>query len=314
MPNPIGKLFNKDKSSDSAAQNQPGGSSDDSAPQNQQATTPATPANTSQIKPDPPTVTTAPQAADPNAPKKDHNNPYQSDAAIDSQKRAGIDVLTRLTQRSNQALMNGVNKAKELNSQYIDTEHALWGLITDPGVFKIISEFKVTPGKLQKDLEATFKKGDFKENPQFSPRVKRAFDLSLSAARSLGYEFISPEHLLLALAQEGEGVASQIMAKHGLTVEVLNKKITGDKKEGAEGKDGKTDGGKDQSAISQFTHDLTEMARQGKLDPVVARSPEIERLMHILSRRTKNNPVLIGEAGVGKNRDSRRRRSKNSHK
>ena len=214
---------------------------------------------------------------------------------MNPEKRSGIDILTRLTQRSNQTMMAGVNKAKELHSQFIDTEHVFWGLLTDPSIYKLLSEMKKTPSEIQTDVEAALKQGDSHESPQFSPRVKRVLEYSLSAARSLGYEFISPEHLLLALMQEGEGQAAQIMSKHGLSVEELNKKISG-KTTSSAGEETK----KQLSAIEQFSHDLTKAAKDGKLDPVVARSAEVERMMHILSRRSKNNPVLIGEAGVGK--------------
>ena len=133
--------------------------------------------------------------------------------------------------------------------------------------------------------------------PQFSPRVKRVLELSLSAARSLGYEFISPEHILLALSHEGEGMAAQTLVKFNLKSEVLNQKITGKKNLEKEEKEKEKPRS---SALEQYTDDLTAKAARGDLDPVVGRSWEIERITHILSRRTKNNPVLIGDAGVGK--------------
>ncbi|MBL7150446.1 AAA family ATPase [Candidatus Microgenomates bacterium] len=213
--------------------------------------------------------------------------------AIDTGKRAGMDVLTRLTQRSHTCLMAAVKKAKELRIQYIDTEHVLWGLLADSGIYEILSELKVTPKEIQEFLEKNFKKGKFNDRPQFSPRVKRVLELSLSAARALGYEFVSPEHILLSLAQEGEGMASQVLAKYGLTVEKLNQKITGKAKLEKEEKKGS-------SPLEEFCVDLTQQAKEGKLDPVVERGPEIERSIHILARRTKNNPCLIGDAGVGK--------------
>ncbi len=214
---------------------------------------------------------------------------------IDANKRTGMDVLTRLTARSNQALLVAAQKTKELTAQFIDTEHVLWGLLTDAQVYQLLSEMKVTPKEIQDELQKSFKKGNFKDQPQFSPRVKRVLEMSLSTARALGFEFIAPEHILLSLAQEGEGMASQILVKHKVTVEALNKKVTG-KKEGLK------EGGekKAQSSVDQYCEDLTQKAKEGNLDPVVGRSSEIERVIHILSRRTKNNPVLIGDAGVGK--------------
>ncbi|KXK12017.1 MAG: ATP-dependent Clp protease ATP-binding subunit ClpC [Microgenomates bacterium OLB23] len=118
-------------------------------------------------------------------------------------------------------------------------------------------------------------------------------------ARKLGYEFISPEHILLALYEEGEGVGARTLAKLGLKQEDLNKQVTG-KKEGLEGKEGPAGKDSSRSMLEQFTNDLTLKAEQGQLDPVVERSEVIERVIHIISRRTKNNPALVGEAGVGK--------------
>ncbi len=216
-----------------------------------------------------------------------------SSPALDLSKRASLDVLSRLTQRANQALIMSVSKAKELKAQFVDTEHLLWALLHDSNIYQIISDCKVTPTEIKASLESGFKTGDFTEQPHFSPRIKRVLELSLSSARSLHYEFISPEHILLALAKEGEGVAAQTLLKFNLKSEVLNQKITGLKEDKDEEK-------KKVSTLEQYTEDLTAKAAKGELDPVVGRSWEIERIIHILSRRTKNNPVLIGEAGVGK--------------
>ncbi len=216
-----------------------------------------------------------------------------SPPALDLSKRASLDVLSRLTQRANQALIMSVSKAKELKAQFVDTEHLLWALLHDSNIYQIISDCKVTPMEIKASLESGFKTGNFTEQPHFSPRIKRVLELSLSSARSLHYEFISPEHILLALAKEGEGVAAQTLLKFNLKSEVLNQKITGLKEDKDEEK-------KKVSTLEQYTEDLTAKAAKGELDPVVGRSWEIERIIHILSRRTKNNPVLIGEAGVGK--------------
>lgn len=229
---------------------------------------------------------------------------------MDMGKRAGLDVMTRLTARSSNALMMGVKKARELGAPLADTEHVLFGLLQDSAIYQLLSELKVTPTEVVADLETRFKTvhqnqpssiekappvdSSHTPQPQFSPRVKRVLELSLSAARSLGYEFISPEHILLALVHEGEGVAAQVLKKFNITTETLNQKITGKKDEKKEVEE------KHESALEQYSEDLTQKARQGLLDPVVGRSSEIERMIHILSRRTKNNPVLIGDAGVGK--------------
>ncbi len=217
-----------------------------------------------------------------------------SSLGLDMKKRVGMDILSRLTQRSNQALMLAVSKAKELKLQYIDTEHVLWGLLHDSTIYQLISECGAVPTEIKAALEKNFKPGTFSSTPQFSPRVKRVLELSLSAARMLGYEFISPEHILLALSHEGEGVAARVLAQFKLTQEVLNQKITGKKEIEKEEEKKKV------STLEQFTEDLTAKAARGELDPVVGRAAEIERVIHIISRRTKNNPCLIGDAGVGK--------------
>ncbi len=228
------------------------------------------------------------------ADKTDKTTPGGS--AIDMKKRVGMDVLSRLTQRANTALMSAVSKGKELKLQFIDTEHVLWGLLHDSTIYQIISDCKATPSEIQAELEKDFKPGNFSGQPQFSPRVKRVLEISLSAARSLGYEFVSPEHILLALSHEGEGLAARVLVKYNLKTEVLNQKITGKKELEKEGeKDVKRT-----STLEDYTEDLTAKATRGELDPVVGRATEIERIVHILSRRTKNNPVLIGDAGVGK--------------
>ncbi|KKS97907.1 MAG: ATP-dependent Clp protease ATP-binding subunit ClpC [Candidatus Gottesmanbacteria bacterium GW2011_GWA2_43_14] len=238
------------------------------------------------------TQTTAPAASP--APVNQSDSQQTTAASIDMGKRVGMDVLSRMTQRANDVLMKAVAKVKELKVQHIDTEHVLWALLSDSSIYQLISDCKAVPSDLQQALEKSFKKGNFPGTPQFSPRIKRVLELSLSTAKSLGYEFISPEHILLALSHEGEGMAAQILNKNHLTQEVLNQKITG-KKELEKKKEDKK-----QTTLEQFTEDLTAKAARGELDPVVGRSWEIERVIHILSRRTKNNPVLIGDAGVGK--------------
>jgi len=308
----LGRYFKKKNLQDEPAdqtlvsgqQNQLAAAAAPAAPSQSQPSQVSQPPQLSQSSPQPPLQDQVNQGvSEPTqTPKKPESSPLdkkqekiddQTKRAINTGKRAGMDVLTRLTQRSHACLMTAVKKAKELQIQYIDTEHVLWGLLTDSGIYEILSEFKVTPKEMQEFLEKNFKKGNFNHRPQFSPRVKRVLELSLSAARALGYEFVSPEHILLSLAQEGEGMASQVLAKYGLTVEKLNKKITGKAKLEKEEKKGA-------SPLEEFCVDLTQQAKEGKLDPVVERGPEIERAIHILARRTKNNPCLIGDAGVGK--------------
>lgn len=210
-------------------------------------------------------------------------------------KKSSLDIMTRLTQRSNRVLSVAAQKAQELGSQMVDSEHVLFGLLADQEIFNLFSSMKLIPQEIQKQLEASLKKGTSKEKPQLAPRVKKILEDSLIIARKLGYEFISPDHILYALYNEGEGIGARLLVKMGLSKEELNIKVLGKKKGLDEGKEEKK-----KSALDKFTTDLTAKAASGELDPVVERAPVIERVIHILSRRTKNNPVLIGEAGVGK--------------
>ncbi len=215
---------------------------------------------------------------------------------IDQKKRGELDLMTHLTQRSNRVFIAAQAKAKELQSEFVDSEHILHGLLTDPEIYKFFTETKILPQIIEEELAKIYKKGESKVPPQFSPRVKRILDRSLIVARKLGFDFISPEHILLSLYEEGEGLGARILTKLGLKKEDLNKKIIG-KKEGFE-KQAAAESKK--STLEQYTIDLTDKAAQGLLDPVVERSDVVERVIHILSRRTKNNPSLVGEAGVGK--------------
>lgn len=212
------------------------------------------------------------------------------------QAASNLDLMTHLTQRSNRVFLSAQNKAKELQNQFIDSEHLLHGLLVDTEIYQLLSELKTQPQTIEQELTKIYKKENFTGSPQISPRIKRIVDNSLVTARKLGFEFISPEHLLLALYEEGEGMGARILSKLALKKEELNKKILG-KKEGLEGEEGSQ---KKKSALEEFTVDLTAKANQGLLDPIVERSDVIERVIHILSRRTKNNPSLVGEAGVGK--------------
>jgi len=223
---------------------------------------------------------------------------------ITDKKRNDLDIMTHLTQRSNKVFVEANNKAKELKSTYMDSEHLLHGLLTDGEIFKVLTDLKVQPQIVEQELAQVYKKEECAVPPQIAPRVKQIIETSLTVARKLGFEFISPEHLLLALYEEGEGVGARVLVKLGITKEDINKRITG-KKAGVVGVGVASIGAngskqKAKSALDQFTIDLTQKAANGELDPVVERAPVIERIVHILSRRIKNNPALIGEPGVGK--------------
>jgi len=219
-------------------------------------------------------------------------------STMNPQKRTDLDLMTHLTQRSNRVFVTAQAKAKELGSEFIDSEHMLHGLLADGEIYKLLMEMNVQPQQIEAELAQTYKREAVKlVPPQMSPRLKRIIDNSLVVARKLGFEFISPEHLLFALYEEGEGVGARALAKLGLKKEELNKKITGNK-EGV--LTDQKEAEKKKSSLDQFTIDITAKAAQGLLDPVIERSQVIERVIHILSRRSKNNPAMVGEAGVGK--------------
>ncbi len=222
----------------------------------------------------------------------------------EQKKQQELDLMTHLTQRSNRVFLSTQTKARDLHSEFIDSEHLLHGLLSDSEIYNFFTEQKILPQTIEEELTKIYStsprneaKSGVGKIPQLSPRVKRILDSSLIIARKLGFEFISPEHLLLALYEEGEGIGARVLAKLGLKKEDLNKKITG-KKEGISGSQKQPE--QQKSMLQQYTIDLTAKAAQGLLDAVVERSEVVERVIHILSRRTKNNPVLVGEAGVGK--------------
>lgn len=208
-----------------------------------------------------------------------------------------LDLMTHLTQRSNRVMMAAQTKAKELKSDLVDSEHLLYALTTDSEIYNLLVEAKIQPQLVTDELVKIYKRGTVDKPPQFSPRIKKILNDSLVIARKLGFEFIAPEHMMLGLYEEGEGVGARVLVKLGLTKEILNKLVVG-KKEGLTEEDKKAESKK--KALEQFTIDLTAKASQGLLDPVVERSAVVERVIHILSRRSKNNPSLVGEAGVGK--------------
>jgi len=240
-----------------------------------------------------------------NVPAKPINQPipqqpitsHQPASPVGGQPNTNLDLMTHLTQRSNRVMMAATTKTKELKGDFIDSEHLLYALTTDSEIYNLFIELKIQPQLIQDELNKIYKRGTVDRPVQVSPRIKRIIDNALVVARRLGFEFIAPEHLLLALYEEGEGAGARILAKLGVQKEDLNKKVTG-KKEGLTEEQQQAE--KNKKALEEYTIDLTAKASQGLLDPVVERSPVIERVIHILSRRTKNNPSLVGEAGVGK--------------
>ncbi len=216
-------------------------------------------------------------------------------------------MFNKFTERARKVILLAKEEAKRFNHDYIGTEHILLGLIREgEGVAAaVLQKLGLSPEKIRLEVEklvqsgpSTMVSGDI----PFTPKAKKVIELAMEEARSLGHNYIGTEHLLLGLIREGEGVASQVLMNLGLDLNrVRNEVITllgssspAPSGGGAAGARSKT------PALDAFGRDLTQLAREGKLDPVIGRAEEIERVVQILARRTKNNPVLLGEAGVGK--------------
>ncbi len=216
-------------------------------------------------------------------------------------------MFNKFTERARKVILLAKEEAKRFNHDYIGTEHILLGLIREgEGVAAaVLQKLGLSPEKIRLEVEklvqsgpSTMVSGDI----PFTPKAKKVIELAMEEARSLGHNYIGTEHLLLGLIREGEGVASQVLMNLGLDLNrVRNEVITllGSSSPAPTGTPAA--GGRTKTpALDAFGRDLTQLAREGKLDPVIGRADEIERVIQILARRTKNNPVLLGEAGVGK--------------
>lgn len=209
-----------------------------------------------------------------------------------------FDFNDYLSDEANRVLDRAGQFAEGKRHAVIDTEHLLFSLLQNDLVAGALKQLKIDTKAVEKEIEEGIVPGEkVPQSFEYSPRLKRVFDLSLDEARALNHNYIGPEHLILALTKEGEGQASHILRRAGLVdIGPLRQKII--RKVGR----GTTEGAikMNTPTLDKYSRDLTQLAREGKLDPVIGRSKEIETAVEILSRRTKNNPVLIGEPGVGK--------------
>ncbi|WP_312650304.1 ATP-dependent Clp protease ATP-binding subunit [Proteiniclasticum sp.] len=216
-------------------------------------------------------------------------------------------MFERFTERAKATLMHAQKESQRLQHGYIGTEHILYGVASVEGAgSNLLHEAGITTESIQGMIEETLGRGNsmFTGTSQLAltPRTKRLLDNSFKEARNLGQNYISPEHMLLAILSEEEGVAFAIIQSHGVDVSKLKNDIIQSFANQGTPTDGETRSHENTEtpALDQYGKDLTEMARDGKLDPVIGRGEETERILEILSRRTKNNPVLIGDPGVGK--------------
>ncbi len=217
----------------------------------------------------------------------------------------------KFTPRAEEALRLAQEAAEEMGHGYVGTEHLLLGLMREEeGIaHRVMSEYGLTDEMICTVLERSMGRGMSGAAPTqgLTPRAKSAVELAVSEAMRLGAGYIGTEHLLMGLLREGGNMAIRILETVGIDPKKLYSSVVQKINEGPRAVSGSSaaaperkDDGKKGKTLSEFTRDLTEAARQGKLDPVIGREKEIQRVIQILSRRTKNNPVLIGEPGVGK--------------
>src|SRR5438034_3525676 len=217
-------------------------------------------------------------------------------------------MFERFTDRARRVVVLAQEEARMLNHNYIGTEHILLGLIHEgEGVAaEALDSLGISLEAVRSQVEEIIGQGQAPPTGHipFTPRAKKVLELSLRESLQLGHNYIGTEHILLGLIREGEGVAAQVLQKLGAdlnrvrqTVIQLLSGYTGGKEQAPGEQAGQ---GQGSMVLDQFGRNLTQLARELKLDPVIGREKEIERVMQVLSRRTKNNTVLIGEPGVGK--------------
>jgi len=223
-------------------------------------------------------------------------------------------MFERFTERARKVMALANQEAQRFNHEYIGTEHILLGLVKEgSGVgANVLKNLGVDLHKVRLEVERLVKPGPdmvtMGKLPQ-TPRAKKVIEYSIEEARNLSHNYVGTEHILLGLLREHDGVAAQVLMNLGLKLEEVREEVLNllgagvDSEEPAAGPPGEAPRGRGKSktpALDNFGRDLTELAREGQLDPVIGRKDEIERVIQVLCRRTKNNPVLLGEAGVGK--------------
>lgn len=214
-------------------------------------------------------------------------------------------MFNRFTERARKVIVLAKEEARRFNHDYIGTEHILLGLIREgEGVAAaVLQKLGLSLESIRLEVEKLVQPGpstQIQGDVPFTPRSKKALELAAEEARSLGHNYIGTEHLLLGLIREGEGVASQVLLNLGLDLNKVRTEIMELLGSATPGFGAQPAAKSKTPALDAFGRDLTALAKEGKLDPVIGRKNEIERVIQVLGRRTKNNPVLLGEAGVGK--------------
>ena len=214
--------------------------------------------------------------------------------------------FTGFTEKANKSLNAAVKAAEDLGHTYIGSEHILLGLLSDTSTVAgaVLAAHNITYADIEEELKRSIGVGVPTElqPDDFTPRSKNILETSVAFARQMGQQLVGTEHVLLAIAREGSCSATLLLSRAGVSMQDIVNDVSkalmgGTANAGTDNKDG---GKENESMLSQFGRDLTKLAKDGKIDPVIGRQKEIERVIRILSRRTKNNPCLIGEPGVGK--------------
>src|SRR5688572_19051010 len=214
-----------------------------------------------------------------------------------------------LSEHAMEILQQAARRTAESGRPEVDTEHLLLALTESDVVRTILDQFKVSLDDLRRQVEQeTTRESGRKRRREgeddeaagvgVSPRVKDALARAFAASRDFGHSYVGPEHLLIGLAEEGEGVAADVLRRYGLTPQAIRQQVTKVVGRGAE--EGRVGTPTNTPNLDKYSRDLTKLARESKLDPVIGRAGEIETTIEVLARRKKNNPVLIGEPGVGK--------------
>ncbi|MBE4906636.1 ATP-dependent Clp protease ATP-binding subunit [Bacillus luteolus] len=214
-------------------------------------------------------------------------------------------MFGRFTERAQKVLALAQEEAVRLGHNNIGTEHILLGLIREgEGIAaKALVALGLGPEKIQKEVEGLIGRGqDASQTIHYTPRAKKVIELSMDEARKLGHSYVGTEHILLGLIREGEGVAARVLNNLGVSLNKARQQVLQllGSNESSSGHQGGGAANANTPTLDSLARDLTAIAREGSLDPVIGRSKEIQRVIEVLSRRTKNNPVLIGEPGVGK--------------
>lgn len=215
-------------------------------------------------------------------------------------------MFGRFTERAQKVLALAQEEAIRLGHNNIGTEHVLLGLIREgEGIAaKALLALGLGPEKIQNEVETLIGKGqDGAKTIHYTPRAKKVIELSMDEARKLGHSYVGTEHILLGLIREGEGVAARVLNNLGVSLNKARQQVLqllGSNESTNGNQQGGTNSNVSTPTLDSLARDLTATAKEEALDPVIGRGKEIERVIQVLSRRTKNNPVLIGEPGVGK--------------